>query len=266
MMGSLTRRQMILGLSMFAAASVATYMLYNRRKIHRKAGEPCIIFITGNQHKLSEFKAFLSDNVSKYVINALVTDSIAKYVIHQDIDLDEVQELSPEKVIKQKCYDALNALKSNPKTDLNLNINKTLIIVEDVSLFLSEYENEIPGPLIKWFIPKINKTQTSCKYILKMLKHDNSNRDATAMCLYGCIPLNNNPNDDSLKIFEGISKGSITNEEIGDGFGFSPIFKPNGFDLTFAQMTKEQKFECSHRANALKKLNRYLTQWITEVL
>ena len=262
-----TKQKIIIGLSICAVASVATYILYKRRRIIRNnTGGPCIIFITGNQYKLAEFKAFLSDNIAKYVINRFVTDSIAKYVIHQDIDLDEVQELSAEKVIKQKCYDALNALKANPKLDLNLNINKTLIIVEDVSLFLSEYENEIPGPLIKWFIPKISKTQTSCKFILKMLKHENSNRDATAMCLYGCIPLNvANPNDDSLQIFEGICKGTITENEIGDGFGFSSIFKPNGYDSTFAQMTKEQKSKCSHRANALQKLNEYLNQWITEV-
>lgn len=259
-------RKIVAALSIFAAASFATYLVYKRKQGSVKSSEPCIIFITGNQHKLSEFKTFLSDNVSKYVFNRVYTGGIAKYVTHQDIDLDEVQELSPNKVIRQKCYDALNALRSNPKINLNLDINKTLIIVEDVSLFLSEYENEIPGPLIKWFIPKISKTQTSCKYILKMLKHDNANRNATAMCMYGCIPLNNDDNNDSLQIFEGISKGIITDEEIGDGFGFSPIFKPNGYDITFAQMSKEQKYECSHRANALKKLNRYLTQWIVEVL
>ena len=61
--------------------------------------------------------------------------------------------------------------------------------------------------------------------------------------------------------FEGICRGEITNEKIGEkGFGYDPIFKPEGYDLTFAQMSIEQKNKISHRGLAVKKLVDFLNQ------
>ena len=59
--------------------------------------------------------------------------------------------------------------------------------------------------------------------------------------------------------FEGIIEGVITNKPTGDkGFGYDPIFQPNGYDLTFAEMTISQKNEISHRAIAMSKLIEFL--------
>jgi XTP/dITP diphosphohydrolase len=56
-------------------------------------------------------------------------------------------------------------------------------------------------------------------------------------------------------LFEGICKGKITNNKHGDdGFGYDPIFRPNGFDETFAEMSLQKKGEISHRGKATKKL------------
>ncbi len=61
--------------------------------------------------------------------------------------------------------------------------------------------------------------------------------------------------------FEGICKGVITHKKLGDkGFGYDPIFKPNGFNQTFAQMTLAQKGSISHRALAVTKLVAYLKE------
>lgn len=59
--------------------------------------------------------------------------------------------------------------------------------------------------------------------------------------------------------FEGIIRGTLTLEPIGnDGFGYDPIFIPEGYDRTFAQMTKEEKNKISHRAIAVEKMVHFI--------
>lgn len=61
------------------------------------------------------------------------------------------------------------------------------------------------------------------------------------------------------KTFEGIVEGRIAYKPAGDeGFGYDPIFIPNGFNQTFAEMTLEQKNAISHRSRALKKFIEFL--------
>ncbi|NNK80280.1 MAG: RdgB/HAM1 family non-canonical purine NTP pyrophosphatase [Flavobacteriales bacterium] len=60
-------------------------------------------------------------------------------------------------------------------------------------------------------------------------------------------------------VFEGVVEGQITHERRGvDGFGYDPIFLPNGYDRTFAEMTLDEKNLISHRAIATDKLIRFL--------
>ncbi len=59
--------------------------------------------------------------------------------------------------------------------------------------------------------------------------------------------------------FEGEVKGQIISEKRGEqGFGYDPVFLPDGFTKTFAQMNMDEKNEIAHRARALKKLSDYL--------
>ena len=61
------------------------------------------------------------------------------------------------------------------------------------------------------------------------------------------------------KIFEGIVNGSITHEKHGEeGFGYDPIFQPEGYDQTFAQLGMDIKNKISHRAKAVEKLAKHL--------
>lgn len=61
-------------------------------------------------------------------------------------------------------------------------------------------------------------------------------------------------------LFEGKIEGKILRAPVGDnGFGYDPIFVPNGYDLTFAQMDSELKNKISHRAQAMQKLIAFLT-------
>lgn len=60
-------------------------------------------------------------------------------------------------------------------------------------------------------------------------------------------------------LFEGIVRGTIIHERRGEGgFGYDPIFVPEGYDLTFAQLGSEVKNRISHRAKAVEKLAEYL--------
>ena len=65
--------------------------------------------------------------------------------------------------------------------------------------------------------------------------------------------------DGEEHLFEGIVEGRIIDREPGhEGFGFDPLFIPDGYDRTFAQMTTGEKNEVSHRARAVRKLAAYL--------
>jgi len=61
-------------------------------------------------------------------------------------------------------------------------------------------------------------------------------------------------------LFTGIAKGEINSEKKGEkGFGYDPIFQPDGFAETFAQLSMEQKGEISHRGKATKQLIDFLS-------
>lgn len=85
---------------------------------------------------------------------------------------------------------------------------------------------------------------------------NNSNRKAqfrTAIVLN----LNNEQH-----LFEGVCKGEITNFKSGNaGFGYDPIFKPEGYTITFADMSAEEKNKISHRGIAIKKLVDFLINY-----
>jgi XTP/dITP diphosphohydrolase len=65
--------------------------------------------------------------------------------------------------------------------------------------------------------------------------------------------------DGAIHSFEGVVDGEIIPVKKGDkGFGYDPVFKPEGFDRTLAEMTLEEKNSLSHRARAVQKLVAFL--------
>ena len=65
--------------------------------------------------------------------------------------------------------------------------------------------------------------------------------------------------DGERHLFEGVINGTILTERHGDGgFGYDPIFRPDGYDCTFAEMTLEEKNKISHRGQAIDKLCEFL--------
>lgn len=61
--------------------------------------------------------------------------------------------------------------------------------------------------------------------------------------------------------FEGVARGEIIHQRVGEkGFGYDPVFQPEGFDKTFAELSLEEKNEISHRGKAVKALIEFLNQ------
>ena len=61
------------------------------------------------------------------------------------------------------------------------------------------------------------------------------------------------------RLFEGIVEGRIIDHEAGtEGFGYDPLFVPDGFDRTFAEMSADEKNDISHRGRAVRKLVAHL--------
>ncbi|BBM70684.1 RdgB/HAM1 family non-canonical purine NTP pyrophosphatase [Rhodothermus marinus] len=73
------------------------------------------------------------------------------------------------------------------------------------------------------------------------------------------------PDARTLHLFEGICPGWILEEERGSGgFGYDPLFVPEGYTQTFAEMPMEEKNRISHRGQALRAFVSFLREWLNE--
>ena len=93
-----------------------------------------------------------------------------------------------------------------------------------------------------------NDAEANTRKLLGKLKSasERSARFKTVIALVGL---------DSEELFTGICEGTITEIPRGtEGFGYDPVFQPNGYDQTFAEMSLEQKSAIGHRGRAIRKL------------
>ncbi len=124
----------------------------------------------------------------------------------------------------------------------------TDIVVEDAGLFI-EALNGFPGPYSSYVYRTLG-----VKGVLKLMEGIN-NRYA----YFKSVITYFNPKDQILKVFVGIVKGRISLEARGtEGFGFDPIFIPEGYDRTFAELGVNIKNKISHRSQAFRKLINWL--------
>jgi non-canonical purine NTP pyrophosphatase (RdgB/HAM1 family) len=149
-----------------------------------------------------------------------------------DLDLVEIQEIDPQAVISAK-------LKEAEKHEAGE------FIVEDTSLYLDALGG-LPGPLIKWFMKTVGNNG------LYEIAEKLGNNKAEAKTLVGYSDKQGN-----MEFFEGSISGKIVSPK-GEGFGWDPVFQPEGYNKTFVEMTQEEKNEISMRKIALEKLREYL--------
>ncbi len=179
-----------------------------------------ITFVTGSKAKVREAEKIL--NIPLEI---------------KSIDLDEIQELDLEKIAVHKINQAYELVRKP-------------VIVDDVSVEIDAWKG-FPGPLIKWMLKNEND---SAKLLLKMLKGE-KNRKAKARLAIGFH------DGKKAHVFYGEVNGKIAEEIRGEnGFGWDPVFIPDGEEKTYAQMSIDEKNKVSHRRKALDKLSDFLKE------
>jgi non-canonical purine NTP pyrophosphatase (RdgB/HAM1 family) len=179
-----------------------------------------ITFVTGNKAKAKEVSRIL--NIPLEIL---------------ETEIEEIQEINLEKVALNKLNQAFGIVKGP-------------VIIDDISLEISAW-NGFPGPLIKWMLKSENDT---ANLLLRLLKNE-ENRKAIAKLAIGYHD-GKNP-----YLFIGEIDGEISKEIRGEnGFGWDPVFVPDGERKTFAEMTPSEKDKISHRKIALKKLSDFLNE------
>lgn len=97
------------------------------------------------------------------------------------------------------------------------------------------------------------------KGIERLLKEMSESANKSRAAHFACVVSLAWP-DGRYKLFEGRVDGYIAEQKMpgSEGFGYDPVFVPQGYDRSFAQMSKEEKNNMSHRGRAMKKFKEYL--------
>jgi inosine triphosphate pyrophosphatase len=185
--------------------------------------KPVITFVTGNRNKLAEVVAILGVDFPFELRN-------------QAVDLPELQG-EPADIARAKCQLAA-ARVGDP------------VLVEDTSLCFNALGG-LPGPYIKWFLDKTGHAG------LNNLLAAYSDKSAYAQCIFA---LSSGSADAEPQVFVGRTPGVIVPARGPNSFGWDPVFQPDGFDQTYAEMDKAAKNRISHRYKALDALRSHLLQ------
>ena len=186
-----------------------------------------LIFATNNAHKLSEVQAVLGPSFE------LVTPRMCGV----EEDIPETAETLEGNARQKARY-------LYERTGLDCFADDTGLEVEAL--------NGAPGVHSARYATDGHDFAANNRLLLKKLEGE-TNRQArfrTAICLI---------EGGEERLFEGIVEGHIIDHESGtEGFGYDPLFVPEGYDCTFAEMSGDEKNAISHRGRAVRKLVAYL--------
>ena len=180
-----------------------------------------IVAATGNQHKLAEYAQLLAD---------------------QNIDLRSLNDYPNYTEPEENG----NSFKENASI-------KAVAACKycDVPAFADDSGLEVEALDGRPGIYSSRYAATDAERIAKLLKEmeGKENRRARFVCVIAIAA-----NGEVIETFEGEVKGTILDAPRGEnGFGYDPIFQPDGFDKSFAELTQEEKNAISHRADAYRK-------------
>jgi len=176
-----------------------------------------VSFITSNENKFMEMKEFFNSN-------SLELEWIER-------SLPEIQANTLEEVVEYSLSQ----------------VGLENVFIEDAGVFIDSLDG-FPGVYSRYIYDTIGN-----KGILRLLEGE-KNRTARFEALIGF----KESNKEDIKLFKGVVKGSVSPSCKGNmGFGYDPIFIPEGFINTFGE-DKNLKSEMSHRIRAAEKLINYL--------
>ena len=187
-----------------------------------------LVFATNNQHKLEEVRAMLTN---------FEIVSLAEINCFEDI---------PETADTLEGNAILKANFITEKYGLDC-------FADDTGLEVEALNNE-PGVYSARYAGEDNNAEANMNKLLKNLENTQNRKaqfkTAIALNIQG-----------KQFIFEGVCKGTILTEKRGNsGFGYDPIFMPNGFKRSFAEMDMNEKGNISHRGKAIEKLVTFLNE------
>lgn len=188
-----------------------------------------IVFATNNQHKLDEVKKItegLTEIVSLSEINCF--DDIP-----ETADTLEGNALQKARYVKEKFgFDCF---------------------ADDTGLEVEALDNA-PGVYSARYAGPEHNSESNMKLLLKNMEGI-TNRKARFRTVIALLM------DGKEYLFDGIVEGIIIDEKRGNsGFGYDPVFVPNGYNETFAQLGSDIKNNISHRAKAVLKLHDFLSK------
>lgn len=188
-----------------------------------------LVFATNNRHKLDEVRAIVGDKVEVLSLNDIGC--------HDDIP-ETADTLQGNALIKARyIYE---------KFGVDCFADDTGLEVEAL--------DGAPGIFSARYAGEECDSEANMQKLLQNLT-GKSNRNAQFRTVIALIIKGEE------KLFNGIVKGTITEEKRGDsGFGYDPVFVPEGFSESFAQMSGDMKNSISHRYRATLELSNYLKE------
>lgn len=169
--------------------------------------------------------------------NAGKAEQLSRYlqfaVDHAKLDIEEIQSPDLEKVASEKAQAAYAIL-------------GTPVLVEDTALTF-EVLGRLPGTFIKWFSESIGNVG-----LVKLLEGYDNRTAIAETCFALC-------DETGVHLFKNFIRGTVASEPKGEnGFGWNPVFIPDGATKTYAEMSNEEQSEYSMRRLAIEKLQVYL--------
>ena len=188
-----------------------------------------LVFATNNRHKLDEVRAIVGDKVEVLSLNDIGC--------HDDIP-ETADTLQGNALIKARyIYE---------KFGVDCFADDTGLEVEAL--------DGAPGVYSARYAGEECDSEANMQKLLQNLT-GKSNRNEQFRTVIALIIKGEE------KLFNGIVKGTITEEKRGDsGFGYDPVFVPEGFSESFAQMSGDMKNSISHRYRATQELSNYLKE------